>query len=139
MSVKIHHVVYSEPSPESSTLFQAVSTALTGSYALIGAEMPTEGATTINLGIRWTKGDETSIEIKAEYSNTSGGTTLQPTVITTEAAESTLEVESFKFDTASDNFVIPFGVHGRFVKFYIKATGGIPTGTYGAEFYSLRE
>ena len=139
MGLKQNFAMYSEPNKESATLFQALSTVLTGSYVKIGSEMTVEGATTVFLHLYWTKGDETSIEIKAEYSLVSDGTTSQPSTVTTSAAESTIQVESFKFSTATDNIVVPFGVQGRFINLYIKATGGTPTGTYGAGIFFVRE
>lgn len=137
--MKENRVMYSEPDDKNSTLFQALATALTGSYVAIGKEMPVENYTTAFLHLYWTKGDETSIEVKAEYALTDGGTESQPTIATAVAAESTLGVESYTFSTATDNIVIPFGVNGRYINFYIKATGGTPTGTYGAGVFFVRE
>lgn len=117
----------------------AAGSAITASYVQIGSKaFPMDEATSVFLHVHWTKGDETSIEIKAQYSNTDGGTESQPTVITTSAATSILGLLEFQ-TTTTGNHIIPFGSEGRFVKFYIKATGGTPTGTYGASIYLTRE
>ena len=139
MGSKENRVLYSEPNDKSTTLYKALGAALTGSYVAIGAEMPVENYTTAFLHLYWTKGDETSVQVKAEYALVSGGTTSQPTIVTTSAAESTLAIESYSFSTATDNIIIPFGVNGRYVNLYIKATGGTPTGTYGAGIFFIRE
>ena len=139
MGMKENRVLYSEPSDKSATLYKALGSALTSSYVAIGTEMPIENFTTAFLHVYWTKGDESSIEIKAEYALVSGGTKAQPTIVTTSAAESTIAIESFKFSTATDNIIIPFGVNGNYINFYIKATGGTPTGTYGAGIFLVRE
>jgi len=118
--------------------FQADGSAITGTYALVGKEVEMENATSIFLHIHYTKGDETSIEIKAEYSTASGGTLSQPTVITTTAGTSVITTLEFQM-VGTDNFIIPFGAEGAYVKFYIKATGGTPTGTFGADVYLPRE
>lgn len=133
MTVRYPLLGYAEDS------FQATGSALTGSYALIGRETVVEMATSIFLHIYYTKGDETSIEIKAEYSNSTGGSLAQPTIITTSAATSVIQVLEFRYSGGTDNFIIPFGAEGAYVRFFIKATGGTPTGTYGASIYLPRE
>lgn len=138
MSVRIHHLFYSEPSPESATLFQATGTLLNSIYTQFGTEKSCEGATSVFLHIFWTKGDETSIEVQARYANTSGGSRVKPTIITSSGATSAISDVEFQM-TDSDSYSIPFGVEGRFVSFFIKATGGTPTGTFGAGIVVKRE
>ena len=142
MSQKIHYPIFSKPNSESTTLFQATGKALTSAYALIGAEIDCQGHTTGFLHLLWTKGDESSIEVKAEFSLTAGGTLSQEVqgVSTDTAGQDTLKARDYTFSTASDNIVIPFRLSaGRYCKLYIEATGGTPTGTYGAGFLACRE
>lgn len=117
--------------------FQAAGTSITTSYVLIGSETLVENVGSMFLHIHYTKGDETTIEIKAEYSNSASGTLSQSTIITTAGATSVIEVVEYQF-AGSDNFSIPFGAEGSHVRFFIKSTGG-NTGTYGAGLYQNRE
>jgi len=117
--------------------FQSAGSAITSSYVLIGKETLCENVTSNFLHIHYTKGDETTIEIKAEYSNSASGTLSQPTIITTSSTTSIIDVLEFQM-AGSDNYIIPFGPEGSHVRFFIKATGGT-TGTYGASLYQNRE
>jgi hypothetical protein len=142
MSQKIHYPIFSKPNSESATLFQALATALTDTYAAVGSEIDCQGHTTGYLHLYWTKGDESSVEVKAEFSLLSAGTLAQEVIgISTDTnGQDTLKVRDYTFSTASDNIVIPFRLTpGRYCKIYIKATGGTPTGTYGAGFLACRE
>jgi len=67
MSQKIHYPIFSKPNSESATLFQALATALTDTYAAVGSEIDCQGHTTGYLHLYWTKGDESSVQIKAEF------------------------------------------------------------------------
>lgn len=135
MGGKQHYTTYGENN------FQAASTALTGSYVLVGKEMPIDDASSIFLHIHYTAGNETSIEVKAQYMASSGGTESQSTIITTSGATSVITPSEFQYTSSggSKNLSIPFGIEGTYVKFYIKATGGTPTGTYGASICMNRE
>lgn len=140
MSERIHFPIFTQPSPDSATLFQATGTALTGSYALVGVEMQVDGATEANLHLYWTKGDETSVEVKVEFALRSGGTQAQETISTgtSAAGQETVKTRDYSFNTAADNIIIPVDVRGRFLNVYIKATGGTPTGTFGMGLHLMR-
>lgn len=139
MSERIFYPIYSEPSPDSATLFQATGTALTGAYALAGAEKRVDGATTAFLHLYWTKGDETSVEVKVEFALRASGTQAQETSGSTAAGVTTISIREYTFSTATDNIIIPIRIQGRFINVYIKATGGTPTGTYGMGIHIMRE
>lgn len=141
MSQRISYPIFSQPNPDSATLFQALSTALTGSYALVGSEIRVDGATTAFLHLYWTKGDETSVEVKTEFALRSGGTTAQETVSTTTSAAgiSTVKAADYTFSTATDNIIIPIRIQGRYLNIYVKTTGGTPTGTFGMGIHIMRE
>jgi len=119
---------------KAETAFQATSSALTDTYALVGREIPVQGHTSGFFHLLWSKGDETSVEVKFLYANASGGTESQSTIITTAGATSSISPAEFSTATTG-NQIIPFGAEGRFVNIYIKATGGTPTGTYGGEIF----
>ena len=142
MGISLHNKEFSIPSPESATLFQALLTALTGTYAQFGAEIDLQGHTTAFVHLYWTKGDETSIQVKVEHSLVSGGTLAQEVQgVSTDTAtgQDTLKIRDYTFSTASDNIIIPLRKQGRYCKVYINATGGTPTGTFGAGLYEVRE
>lgn len=146
MSEKVSYPIFSIPFPsqtssDQTTLFQALATALTSSYALVGTEIGCQGHTRGFLHLYWTKGDETSVEVKAEYALVPGGTQAQETVetATSSAGQSTVKIADYSFSTATDNIIIPIRVQGRFLNIYIKATGGTPTGTYGMGLFLFRE
>lgn len=141
MSDRISYQIYSEPSPDSATLFQALLTALSDAYAAIDAEIRVDGFTTAFLHLYWTKGDETSIEVKAEFALREGGTTSQEIIATATSSLgiTTVKIREYTFSTATDNIIIPIRLQGRFLNLYIKATGGTPTGTYGAGLHLVRE
>lgn len=139
MSVRIVHPMDSTPSPQSATLFQATGTALTTAYATVGtADVALENVTSLFLRVIYTAGDETSIEVRARYRVRAGGNLTQPTVITSSGATSVIALLEYRF-SGTGNYSIPFGLEGRFVTFEIKATGGTPSGSFGAELFLIRE
>ena len=127
------------PDDKSAILFQATGTALTATYALAGNEQLVDGATTCYAHLYWTKGDETSIELKAEFALRSGGTQAQEVSTSTLAGVSTVTIREYTFSTATDNVIIPIRIQGRYVNIFIKASGGTPTGTYGMGIHLMRE
>ena len=62
----IHKPIFSIPDNRSATLFQALLSPITSSYAQIGSEIDCQGHTTLFLHLYWTQGDATSVEIKTE-------------------------------------------------------------------------
>ena len=140
MSQRIHYFVDSQPNAQSTTLYQATGTALTGSYAQAGSEILIEEATTVFLHLYWTKGDETSIEIQARFALRSGGTAAKETVGTTTNTDGTTTVKAaeYSFSTATDNIIIPIRTQGRYLSVFVKATGGT-TGTFGLGLCVMRE
>jgi hypothetical protein len=139
MSINIVQYVFTQPNNDDTALLQGTGTALTGSYVRVGSAMKADGSTSGFLHIYYTKGDETSIEVQARYTLRTGSTEAKSTVITSSGATSVISASEFQYAGSSDNIIIPFGVEGREITFYIKATGGTPTGTYGAGICLRRE
>lgn len=141
MSQHINYRVFSLPSPDVTTLFQATGTAITSSYALIGAEINCDGATTAFLHVYFTTGTETSIEVQARWAERVGGTqaTEVVSISTSAAGQSNLELAEYSWDDGTANILIPIRVAGRFLSAYIKGSGAGITGTYGAAIHLMRE
>jgi len=104
-------------------------TVLTGSYVSQG-EIDVRNYKTLVIFPKWTKGDETSAEIKITVLYTSGGTEHQQGVYTNSSGTLSQLAQEYQYTSASTNAVpIELDVTGFvFIKIYTKATGGTPTG-----------
>lgn len=111
------------------------TTALTAAYvAATVTEIERAGA--VGILIPWTQGDETSIEVKLEFTDEAGTVLWQePTFSAPSSGVSTGLPKSYTFAKASwPTGVVPCipiscGIPQK-VKVWVKATGGTPTGTY---------
>jgi len=122
----------------------AAATALTNAY-VAGAIMSCDEANMIAIDVIYTKGDETSIQIKVEGTNdttpasgsawyqqitqtASGGTvTIAPAIYSMTAA-SAATIQNFTF------IINP--VKGSGFRISVQATGGTPTGTFSVQAYT---
>ena len=117
--------------PKSGTIV-AAGGALTGSYVTQGSVQAGQGRDQIVLLVAWTKGDETSLEVKIQFSDTYAFTVAyNDTVIETSAGVSTCYTHEYSMITASQNRVIMVSSEGMYWRIQAKATGGTPTGTIG--------
>lgn len=120
------------------TTHKAAGGALTGSYVQSGDVMSGHGHDQICLLVAWTKGDETSMEIKVEFSDTyafAAADTYRDGSESIAAGVSTVTTKEYKLDTASKNVLIRIDCPGLFWKVSVKATAGGPTGTYGLKSF----
>lgn len=110
--------------------------ALTASYATKGGVITCSGYDKLMLLIRWTKGDETSLEFKVQFSDTKEFTNAyEATVLSTAGTGvSTVLLNTFTKDTATSSFIVPIDVAMAYCRVQFKATGGTPTGTIGADY-----
>lgn len=119
--------------PKTGTLV-ASGGALTSSYAAQGDVVGSMGRDQLTLLVDYTKGDETSMELEIEFSDTSDFTdAYKQTVVETASGESTVYKRNFKF-TATGKYLVPAALYGQYVRVNAKATGGTPTGTVGIKY-----
>lgn len=120
------------------TTHTAAGGALTGSYVAAGSVMSGHGYDQICLLLAWTKGDETSMELKVEFSDSedfAAADTYRDGSESVAAGVSTVTAKEYKLDTASKNVMIRVDCPGLYWKASVKATAGTPTGTYGLKSF----
>lgn len=102
-------------------------TTLTGSY-VAGTVVNSIDASQINVLVDWTKGDETSIEVKFEFSPDAETTWYQEV---SESISGTTATASLLEHSMSDdgNYMFELPVSANDFRVSIKATGGTPDGT----------
>ena len=119
----------SQPHPIKAT------TTLTGSY-VAGTVVSIDEQNAIGLDIIYTKGDETSVEIKVESSDDAGTTFYQQITQSTSGGTITIvpaiyQITAASYPSGASNITyIVTPIKGDTVKVSVKATGGTPTGTY---------
>lgn len=121
------------------------ATALTASY-VAGTIVSTDEANAFCMDVIYTKGDETSIQIKVESTNDTapftGSTnwyqqltqTVSGGTVTMAPAEYSIAAASMAA-TGKVTFIIN-PVKGSGFRVSVKATGGTPTGTYSVQAYT---
>lgn len=109
--------------------------ALTSSYVTQGDIITGAGYEQLVLIIDYTKGDETSLDFKVQYSDTKLFTdVLDSIVLSTDATGiSTVLTNTFTV-TATKKFTLPIAMEGLYWRFQAKATGGTPTGTINVRY-----
>ena len=110
--------------------------AVTTSSYVAGTVVGFDEANMIGLEVTYTKGDETSIEIKVESSIDAGTTYAQQVTQSTSGGTTTLAPAIYTMTAASAATVQVFTIiitpiKGDIIKVSTKATGGTPTGTVG--------
>lgn len=114
--------------PTKSVHTVRADTVLTGSY-VAGTEFSTDEHNTLGILVEYTKGDETTLEMKIE-SSIDGGTTYGQQVAESASSGTITATAAERQFTGSGNYwtlVSPFKADT--VKISVKATGGTPTGT----------
>lgn len=118
-------------SPKSEAL---ESKALTGAYVTYGEVQAGHGRDKILLELEYTKGDETTCEVKIQFSKDRDFTTAFEQVINTNSS-GVQTVNSMVYQlTGTQNVIIPVESYGYYWRVQAKATGGTPTGTLDAGF-----
>lgn len=111
------------------------TTTLTSSY-VAGTVVSVDEANFIGIMIVYTKGDETSVQIKVESSNDAGATFNQQVTQSTSGGTVTIVPAVYQITAASypsgasDITYIINPIKADQIKISVKATGGTPTGTY---------
>jgi len=120
--------------PKAGVLVAA--TTLTGTYAVQGNVISAHAYDQITLFCSWVKGDETSCEIKLEFSDTAAFTNAYDQIVvnTDAAGESTILSRNYTVDTASKKFILNIASQGFYFRVKAKATGGTPTGTLAINY-----
>ena len=124
----------------------AATTALTSSY-VAGALISTDEANALCIDVIYTKGDETSVQMKVESTNDAGA--LDPSTsawyqqVTSTASGGTVTLAPAEYSmtaasaAATQKWTIVINpVKGTGFKISFKATGGTPTGTFSAVAYT---
>lgn len=112
------------------------SAVLTGSY-VAGTVFSMSNHNAIGLEVSYTKGDETSTQLKIEVSNDGGTTYAQSATETTSGGTITMALGERSFSATGVYSVLTYPVRARLVKVSVKATGGTPTGTIAIKSYPL--
>lgn len=105
------------------------SSVLTSSY-VAGTVFSMDIQNFLGIELIYTKGDETSCEVKLETS-TDGGTTYQQQIVETPASSGEIALAlGYRKMTATGTYsVVVSPIKADMVKISAKATGGTPTGT----------
>lgn len=108
---------------DSSTI--RASAVLTSSY-VAATDIDCQNASQVYIYLNYTKGDETSCEVKVEYSY-DDTTYFQETAVTT-GATAALTISTYQM-TATGKFVLQIPIMARWLRISVKASAGTPTGT----------
>ena len=115
---------------------QASTTTITAAETLCGGQISVGSYSRLTIWCKYTKGDETNVAIIPKFLPTSGGDEYAFITWSTTAGARTLTADSWVM-SATGNRHIVYDVSGiEFVKIYMDATGGTPTGTLGV-YYTL--
>ena len=113
----------------------AAGQALTGSYVTFGGVISASGYDQLSLIIAFTKGDETQLDFRVQFSDTIGFTVAYERIVTdTDATGLSNVLDNPYKRTSSGNMEVPIAIRGHFLRVQFKATGGTPTGTFGASY-----
>lgn len=113
---------------------QAAATVVTAAETLCGSEINVGSYTKLTIWCKYTKGDETNVAIVPKALPTPGGDEYAFITWSATAGARTLTADSWVM-SATGNRAITFDVSGiEFVKIYMDATDGTPTGTLGVYF-----
>ena len=112
-----------------ATVVDRTDTVLTATHVSQG-EIDVSNVKSLTIYPMWTKGDETSAELKVTSLHVSGGVEHQLGAYTNASGTLSEEAFEYQYDTASTNAVpIELNVSGlSIIKIYVKATAGTPTG-----------
>jgi len=111
------------------------SAALTNAYVVGTNTVSFERHNSLGIEVSYTKGDETSMQMKVEVSNDGGTTWAQETTETTTAGTVAIALaeRSYSASGVYSTFLRP--VRAGLARISVKATGGTPTGTVAIRAY----
>jgi len=104
----------------------------TSSY-VAGSIFSCDEHNTLGVMVNYTKGDETSIELKIESSIDAGVTYGQQTTESASGGTITVTLAVRQFTATGNYWVVIQPIKADTVKISVKSTGGTPTGTVGIE------
>lgn len=108
----------------------------TASY-VAGTVFSMAGHNSIGLEVLFTKGDETTLEVKVEVSNDGGVTYSREVAQSTSGGTITVSLVERAFSATGNYSILITPVRALLVKVSVKMTGGTPTGTVGVRGYPL--
>lgn len=112
-----------------STRTVRASSVLTSSY-VAGTLISSDTQNFLGVMLSYTKGDETSCEVKIEVSLDGGVTFFQQDVETPDATGKIALTQGYRQLTATGNYAVTiYPMKADQIKISAKATGGTPTGT----------
>lgn len=115
---------------------QASTTTITAAETLCGSQISVGSYSRLTIWCKYTKGDETNVAIIPKFLPTSGGDEYAAITWSTTAGARTLTADSWVMSATGNRYIV-YDVSGiEFVKIYMDATGGTPTGTLGV-YYTL--
>lgn len=113
---------------------QVSTTEVTAAETLCGSEINVASYTKLTIWCKYAKGDETSVAIIPKFLPTAGGDEYAAITWSAAAGVKTLTADSWSMSVTGNRY-ITLDVSGvEFVKIYMDATGGTPTGTLGVYF-----
>lgn len=107
-------------------------TVLTGAY-VAGTIRSFDRQNYLGILVKYTKGDETSLNLKVESSGDAGFTYGQQTTQTTSGAIVSNALAQYDFTVTGNYWIVINPFLADTVKISVKATGGTPTGTVGVD------
>ncbi len=113
---------------------QPSTTVITAAETLCGSQINVGSYSRLTVWCKYAKGDETNVAIIPKFLPTTDGDEYAAITWSATAGARTLTADSWVM-SASGNRYITYDVSGiEFVKIYMDATGGTPTGTLGVAF-----
>lgn len=111
--------------------------ALTSSYVTFPSTgyVSASGYDQMSLLIDYTKGDETNLDFKVQFSDTTAFTDAFERVVLSTDATGVSDCLSNAFKrTSTGKIEVPISIRGLYLRVQFKATGGTPTGTFNARY-----
>lgn len=104
------------------------STTLTDSY-VAGTVFSADEANHLNIGVNYTKGDETQLDLKIEGSNDGGSTYFQQVGESTSTGVTTVSLGSRKFTATGKYSIEVTPIRAKLIKISVKKQGGSSPGS----------
>lgn len=125
--------------PVTGTL-AAAGSALTTSYVVWPASpnsgvISASGYDQLSLIINYTKGDETNLNFKVQFSDTLAFTDAFERIVTdTDATGVSNCLDNVFKRTTTGKFEVPIAIRGHYIRVLFKTPDGTPTGTFAARY-----
>lgn len=113
---------------------QVSTTTITAAETLCGSQISVGSYSRLTVWCKYAKGDETNVAIIPKFLPTSGGDEYAFITWSATAGARTLTADSWVMSATGNRYIV-YDVSGiEFVKIYMDATGGTPTGTLGVYY-----